>query len=87
MFNKTPRDLVRTLDMMRDRSIEECRYNETAAIKQTAQWLKNDRRYDGYDADALAKEAFDAKNHGRQMNLDRPYRPHSGRGGAFTGDV
>jgi hypothetical protein len=84
MFNKTDNDLTRTLVMMIDRSIDECRSNQTEAVKKTAQWIAQDRRFDSYDPHAVAREAFDAKLHGRRMELNKPLRlnttppPYSG---------
>lgn len=86
MFSKSQNDISRTLDLMIDRSIDEAKYNQEAAKKLMAGWVKQDRRFDGYDPDYVAKEAFDAKTHGRRMSLDQPYRPHK-TGGSFTGNV
>lgn len=71
MFNKTDNDITRTLVTMIDRSIDECKYNQGAAIKKTAEWIRQDRRFDGHDAAAVAKEAFDCKQHGRRFELNK----------------
>lgn len=80
MFNKTERDIARTLGTMMDRSIDECNYNQPAAIRKTAEWIRQDRRFDGLDAAAVAKEAFDAKQHGRTIQLNKPIRTNTGGG-------
>ena len=71
MFTKSDNDIAMTLQMMINRSIDECRFDQYAAVKKTAEWIRQDRRFDnfGMDADAIAKEAFDAKSHGRQMHI------------------
>jgi hypothetical protein len=83
MFNKTDNDITRTLTLMIDRSIDECKYNQDAAKRLTAKWIAQDRRFDGYDPNAVAREAFDAKTHGRRMELTKPYRPQGGGTGSF----
>jgi hypothetical protein len=80
MFNKSHNDIVRTLGTMIRSATEECRFNEPAAIEKVAEWVKQDRRFDQYDPRYVAREAFDAKNHGRTLQLDRPYKTNSGAG-------
>lgn len=71
MFGKTENDIRTTLQLMINRSVEECRFDQYAAVKKTAEWIKQDRRFDniGMAPDALAKEAFAAERSGRQMRI------------------
>lgn len=72
MFTKSDSDIERTINMMVDRSKHEARFNEAEAIALTAKWIRQDRRFDDLDANYLSKEAFDAKSHGRMMQLRKP---------------
>jgi hypothetical protein len=76
MFNANTKDAARTLDQMIAQAREECRFNTGAMAEKIGGWLSQDRRFDHIpDKVALAREAMDARSHGRTLNLTDPYRP------------
>jgi len=77
MFQKSQNDITRTLYKMIDESIENCRFNQDAAQKKMAEWIAQDRRFDAYDPSYVAREAFDSRRTGRQLQLDKPLQTHS----------
>lgn len=79
MFNNDEKTKKNTLTLMRNIAMEQCRFNEDAAIRQAADWIRNDRRFDGVNPDTLAREVFSATRSGRSIKLDGPaYQPRSG---------
>lgn len=80
MFTNKKEDLTQTLGLMINKSMEECRFNQSAAVEKVAQWVSQDRRFDNYDPGYVAREAFDARSHGRSLQLDKPYQTNSGAG-------
>jgi hypothetical protein len=77
MFGKSETDLRKTLEWMREETIDECRHDQYAAQRRLPDRIKQDRRFDnlGVDPVALAEEAFKAKATGRPIRLaPEPYR-------------
>jgi hypothetical protein len=71
MFKRTANDMARTVEAMLAEAIEECRYDQYAAQKRTAELIRQDRRFDnvGMTPIEIAKEAAEAKQSGRAMRL------------------
>jgi hypothetical protein len=70
MFDKSDEDLSKTLNQMQDAAYRKCNCNQTAMIDKMASWLAQDRRFDAFaDKKALAREALDARSHGRYLDL------------------
>ena len=78
MFGRTTNDIATTLMQMQDEARTVCRHNQGAMVKQMASWMADDRRFDSIaDKEALAREAMDARSHGRTLNLTKPYKPNT----------
>ena len=77
MFGKTNNDIARTLSVMTEQAIQDCRFNQTEAVRKVAEFVKQDRRFDGYDPNFVAKRAFESRQTGRQLRLDTPEQTHS----------
>ena len=73
MFGKTTKDIAATLQAMHDQARVECRHNQGAIVTKMAEWIALDRRFDSIpNKTKLAREAIDARMHGRQLNLTEP---------------
>lgn len=72
MFTKSKTDIERTLALMVETAKVEARYNEEKALKVAAGFIRNDKRFEQYDADHVAREAFECKRSGRQLELSKP---------------
>lgn len=76
MFGNDTKNAARAIDQMIIQARGECRYNQTAMAEKIAGWLSQDRRFDHVpDKLKLAREAMDARAHGRILNLSEPERP------------
>jgi hypothetical protein len=70
MFGRTTNDIGRTLDAMIDEAKVVCRYDQAAIAKQVARYMGADRRFDSVtDKEKLARDAYDARVHGRTLDL------------------
>jgi hypothetical protein len=71
MFKRTPNDMAMTVERMLAEAIEDCRFDQYAAIERTAELIRQDRRFDriGMTPVEIAKEAAEAKQSGRAMRL------------------
>jgi hypothetical protein len=71
MFGSTKNEMAMTVERMLAEAIEDCRFDQYAAIKRTAQLIQQDRRFDriGMTPVEIAKEAAEAKQSGRAMRL------------------
>lgn len=72
MFDCDPVDLTRTLAEMERHSRLRTNFDQPAARDLMAQWLKQDRRFDGYDADRLVKRVADCRASGAVLDLTDP---------------
>lgn len=72
MFGRTTNDLSEFLMRAEDEARVRCRHDREAMARTMASWLEQDRRFDGMDRLKLAKEAMDARSHGRILNLTEP---------------
>lgn len=78
MFGRTTTDIAATLQAMQDRARVECKHNQTAMAQKMAQWMSDDRRFDSIpDKVKLAREAMDARSHGRRLDLTPTYETHA----------
>jgi hypothetical protein len=75
MYGKSTEDIAQVLTSMQEEARIVCRYNQTEMAQQMAEWMANDRRFDGIkDKHALAVDVMDARQHGRQIDLTPRYR-------------
>ena len=72
MFEKDQRSLAATLSEMEYLSRIKSNFNQVEAASKMAEWLKNDRRFDGYDTGRLIDRVRDAKYRGATLDLDDP---------------
>ena len=73
MFGRTTNDISETLMRMHDEARIVCKHNQTAMATKMAGWMAEDRRFDNIpDKARLARDAMDARAHGRVLNLVEP---------------
>jgi hypothetical protein len=73
MFSNSPQSLGRWLSLAERDCTERARFNQTEALKSLAHTIGNDRRFDDYDPDRLAKAVSDHRQHGRVLDLSDPF--------------
>ena len=70
MYGRTTKDVAATLQHMQEEARTVCRNNQGQMAKQMATWMAQDRRFDGVpDKERLARDAMDARSHGRVLDL------------------
>jgi hypothetical protein len=70
MFGRTTDDLAQTLMHMQDEARISCKHDQYAMVKAMAEMMRNDRRLDSIsDKEALAREAMQCRQSGRQLDL------------------
>jgi hypothetical protein len=79
MFSNDPRDLTYTLSEMDRQSRIKANANRVEALGIVADWLRQDRRFDGYDHDRLAQRVQDCKSCGAQLDLSDPFLLRGGQ--------
>ena len=72
MFGTSSHDLARWLTTAERHCIERSHFNQTEGLRQLAITIGNDRRFDDFDADTLAKRVCEARQHGRVLDLTDP---------------
>jgi hypothetical protein len=72
MFGTDPRDLARTLSEMETLARQKSNYNQTEARQTMAEWVAQDRRFDGYDTQRLVERVQLHKFNGAVLELDDP---------------
>ncbi len=78
MFGKTSNDISATLMAMHDQARVACKHNQTAIAQRMAEWMSQDRRFDEFkDKQKLARNAMDARSHGRVLDLVEPVRSNA----------
>ncbi|WP_426418476.1 hypothetical protein [Bradyrhizobium genosp. A] len=78
MFGRTTNDISETLMKMHDEARIVCKHNQTEIARRMAEWMTEDRRFDFIpDKTKLAREAMDARAHGRVLNLTEPVRSNA----------
>jgi hypothetical protein len=79
MFGKDPRDLARTLSEMERIARDKCNANQIEAKRTMVEWLQNDRRFDGFDAQRLTDRVHLHKHRGAVLELDDPQLQRGGQ--------
>jgi hypothetical protein len=70
MYSKSTDDIAQTLMHMQERARIDCKFDQYAMARRMAEFMANDRRFDGIaNKEAFAREAMDARSHGRQLDL------------------
>ena len=70
MFGRNTDHLAETLTRMHDEARLECKFNHAAMARKMAEWMAQDRRFDGIaDKEKLAAEVFECRRSGRQLDL------------------
>jgi hypothetical protein len=78
MFSQTEKDLAAYLMTAERTCVERAKYNQGEAIRQLADIISNDRRFDGYDARKLAQRVSDYRHSGQILGLNDPELRRSG---------
>jgi len=72
MYGTSERDLIQSLNAMANEALQRNYNNRIAAREDMAAAIKNDRRFDRFDAPKLAKQYEQARNCGAVLQLDDP---------------
>lgn len=72
MFSNDPRDLTRTLGEMEKQARVTSNFNQVDAKEKLKEYLQHDRRFDQFNADALAKRVMECRSNGAFLDLDDP---------------
>jgi hypothetical protein len=72
MFDNDTRDKVKALDFMEKLSRERACFNEVAARSKFKEFIRQDRRFDDYDADALVRRVQECRASCAVLDLDDP---------------
>jgi len=72
MFGRTTDQLAATLMAFQDQARIECRHDQYKMPRKMAEYMAQDRRFDSIaDKEQLAREAIDARLHGRELDLTK----------------
>jgi hypothetical protein len=72
MFGNDDRDKISALAEMERTSRVRANFNQVAARETFKAYLDADRRFDGYDKDALVKRVQECRSCGAVLDLDDP---------------
>ena len=72
MFERDQKDLVVTLGEMDRQSRIRTNFDQPAAREKMAGWLSQDRRFDEFDKDKLARRVQECRQSGAVLDLDDP---------------
>jgi hypothetical protein len=72
MFDKTERDMIVALNEMERVSRMRTNFDKPAAREVFKQYLDADRRFDGFDKEALVKRVQECLSCGATLKLDDP---------------
>jgi hypothetical protein len=72
MYGNTERDKQITLARMMETALTRQLGNHIEAKQLVAQWIANDRRFDGIDPYKLAQRADERQSNGARIDLDDP---------------
>ena len=78
MFEKDERDLCATLSEMENRSRIVTNFDQPAALTKMAAWIKQDRRFDNFDAERLSKRVQECLASGAVLDMSDPYLKKGG---------
>jgi hypothetical protein len=70
MFNNDPKDLARTISEMQRQALNACNGNQIEAAGQIQRWIENDRRFDQFHSERLARRAEQCRTSGAMLNLN-----------------
>ena len=72
MFDKNPNDLARTLTEMDRIARDRCNANQIESKQKLQQFIAADRRFDGFDKEALASRVMLCRSSRATLDLDDP---------------
>lgn len=72
MFDRNERDMCATLSAMHTEAIQKARWHQEDAQRLMTDWIRNDKRFEGYDPQAVAERVRACKSNGATMDLDDP---------------
>jgi hypothetical protein len=78
MYGKDERDLAVTLTRMADLARERTNFHQGEAKTKMAEWLQNDRRFDGFDPDRLIERVHQCRYNGATLDLTDPQLKRGG---------
>jgi hypothetical protein len=79
MFDNDDKDMAATLSQMQREALHRCRFNQIEAAERMKQWVRQDARFNSYDADRLVAKANECKGNGGVFSLDDPYLRKNGQ--------
>jgi hypothetical protein len=72
MFDKHPNDLARTLTEMDRIARDRCNANQIESKQKLKEFIAADRRFDGFDKEALASRVMLSRSNGATLDLGDP---------------
>jgi hypothetical protein len=72
MFDNDVRDKIKALDFMEKLSRERACFNEVAARDKFREFVRQDRRFDEFDADALVRRVQECRRSCAVLDLEDP---------------
>jgi hypothetical protein len=72
MFDANERDMIRALGTMAETAIQRCQHNRIEAREVMQGFIRNDRRFDPYDAAVLARRVDECRSTGAKLDLTDP---------------
>jgi hypothetical protein len=72
MFSGSEKDLATYLMTAERTCVERARYNQGEAVRQLADIIANDRRFDSFDPHRLAQRVSDYRHTGQVLGLGDP---------------
>jgi hypothetical protein len=72
MFDPNERDMIRTLGTMAETAIQRCKHNRVEAREVMQGFIRNDRRFDGYDPAVLARRVEECRSNSAKLDLTDP---------------
>lgn len=72
MFDKSPNDLARTLTEMDRIARDRCNANQVESKVKLKEFIAADRRFDGFDKEALASRVMLSRSNGAILDLTDP---------------
>lgn len=72
MFDRNEKDMKKTLGEMAQLSRQRSNFDQGAAKEKFKEFLRQDRRFDGYNVDALVTRVDQCLSAGAQLDLTDP---------------
>ena len=79
MFSKDEKDLARTLAEMEYFARQKSNWNQVEAKQKIVEYVTQDRRFDGFDANRLAERVQLSRSNGASLSLDDPQLKKGGQ--------